>query len=378
MAGRRRSPTCRPSRPRTMARPRAYDTGWQQQLFEAGYAGINWPKEFGGRGATLTEQLIYLEETTLAGAPYVGVNFVGLMHAGPTIMAEASAEQKAAAPPHDPQRRGGLVPGVLRARRRFRPRVAVVQGRARRRRVRRHRPEDLDLVRPGRRLRASCWCAPIPTRQAQGHHVADLPDGHARASRSARSRPSSAPPSSPRCSSTRPASRSPTASATRTTAGASPWSRSASSGAPAFISDLVETNRMIAELVELARTSPVASGTAWDDAELRREVGRAAGRDGRAVGHDQAQPGPGRAQRRARVRRLGREGVLLRAVPAHHRPGHAHARSRGAVPRRPRRSRLRARSSRSACARRRSRSPPAPARSSATSSPSASSASRRS
>jgi alkylation response protein AidB-like acyl-CoA dehydrogenase len=75
---------------------RAYDTGWQAQLFAAGYAGINWPAEFGGRGATLTEQLIYLEETTRAGAPYVGVNFVGVMHAGPTLMAEASAEQKAA------------------------------------------------------------------------------------------------------------------------------------------------------------------------------------------------------------------------------------------------------------------------------------------
>ncbi len=74
---------------------REYDTGWQRRLFEAGYAGINWPTEYGGRGATLVEQLIFLEETTRAGAPYVGVNFVGTMHAGPTIMAEASAEQKA-------------------------------------------------------------------------------------------------------------------------------------------------------------------------------------------------------------------------------------------------------------------------------------------
>ena len=73
---------------------RAWDTDWQRRLFEAGYAGINWPKEYGGRGATLTEQLIYLEETTLAGAPYIGVNFVGMMHAGPTIMAEASEAQK--------------------------------------------------------------------------------------------------------------------------------------------------------------------------------------------------------------------------------------------------------------------------------------------
>ena len=52
---------------------RDYDTGWQARLHEGGYAGINWPEEYGGRGATLTEQLIYLEETTLAGAPYVDV-----------------------------------------------------------------------------------------------------------------------------------------------------------------------------------------------------------------------------------------------------------------------------------------------------------------
>ena len=74
---------------------RAYDTAWQRRLFDAGYAGISWPTEYGGRGATLVEQLIYLEETTRAGAPYVGVNFVGTLHAGPTIMAEAGDEQKA-------------------------------------------------------------------------------------------------------------------------------------------------------------------------------------------------------------------------------------------------------------------------------------------
>ncbi|MEZ5144969.1 MAG: acyl-CoA dehydrogenase [Acidimicrobiales bacterium] len=75
---------------------REWDTGWQRMLFDAGYAGINWPTEYGGRGATLTEQLIYLEETTRAGAPYIGVNFVGMLHAGPTLMYEASDEQKAA------------------------------------------------------------------------------------------------------------------------------------------------------------------------------------------------------------------------------------------------------------------------------------------
>ena len=74
---------------------RVWDTAWQRMLFEAGYAGINWPKEFGGRGATPTEHLIFLEETERARAPYVGMNFVGLLHAGPTLVVEANAEQKA-------------------------------------------------------------------------------------------------------------------------------------------------------------------------------------------------------------------------------------------------------------------------------------------
>jgi alkylation response protein AidB-like acyl-CoA dehydrogenase len=73
----------------------AYDVGWQRKLFDAGYAGINWPKAYGGRELSATEQLVYYEETARAGAPYVGVNFVGLMHGGPTIIAEGSDAQKA-------------------------------------------------------------------------------------------------------------------------------------------------------------------------------------------------------------------------------------------------------------------------------------------
>jgi alkylation response protein AidB-like acyl-CoA dehydrogenase len=74
---------------------RAFDTGWQRMLFDAGYAGINWPADCGGRGATPSEHLIFLEESEHAGAPYVGVNFVGLLHGGPTIIAEGDEEQKA-------------------------------------------------------------------------------------------------------------------------------------------------------------------------------------------------------------------------------------------------------------------------------------------
>jgi hypothetical protein len=74
---------------------RAFDLHWQHLLFEAGYAGVDWPVEGGGRGASPIEQLIFKEECERAGAPYVGVGFVGLLHAGPTIIAEGNAEQKA-------------------------------------------------------------------------------------------------------------------------------------------------------------------------------------------------------------------------------------------------------------------------------------------
>ncbi|MFF1645333.1 acyl-CoA dehydrogenase [Streptomyces sp. NPDC058240] len=74
---------------------RAYDTAWQRMLYDAGYAGLHWPVDAGGRGATPTQYLIFLEETERAGAPYVGANFVGLLHAGPTIAAEGTAGQRA-------------------------------------------------------------------------------------------------------------------------------------------------------------------------------------------------------------------------------------------------------------------------------------------
>ena len=75
---------------------RRFDTGWQRRLFDAGYAGVDWPAEHGGRGASPTEQLIFLEETAAARAPYVGANFVGLLHAGPTLIMAGTEAQRAA------------------------------------------------------------------------------------------------------------------------------------------------------------------------------------------------------------------------------------------------------------------------------------------
>lgn len=73
---------------------RAYDTAWQHKLHDAGYAGLAWPTEAGGRGLPVTQQLVYLEEYARAGAPYIGVNFVGVMHAGPTLIAEGTDAQR--------------------------------------------------------------------------------------------------------------------------------------------------------------------------------------------------------------------------------------------------------------------------------------------
>jgi alkylation response protein AidB-like acyl-CoA dehydrogenase len=73
---------------------RAYDTHWQRLLFDAGYAGVDWPVEGGGRGASPVEQLIFHHELARAHAAYVGVNFVGLLHAGQTIIAEGTSQQR--------------------------------------------------------------------------------------------------------------------------------------------------------------------------------------------------------------------------------------------------------------------------------------------
>ena len=66
---------------------------WSKRLFEAGYAGLTWPREFGGRGAPYTHQAIFLEEMARAEAPeHIGV--IGLGMAGPTIIAHGTQEQK--------------------------------------------------------------------------------------------------------------------------------------------------------------------------------------------------------------------------------------------------------------------------------------------
>jgi alkylation response protein AidB-like acyl-CoA dehydrogenase len=66
---------------------------WHRKLYDAGWMCIHWPKEFGGRGATLLQQLIYQQELDRAKAPPV-VNFQGIARVGPTLMQWGTPEQK--------------------------------------------------------------------------------------------------------------------------------------------------------------------------------------------------------------------------------------------------------------------------------------------
>ncbi len=66
---------------------------WQRLLNEAGWAGLSWPEEYGGRGATLIEQAIFNEEMARAQAPAVA-NVLGLAMGGPTVIAHGTEEQR--------------------------------------------------------------------------------------------------------------------------------------------------------------------------------------------------------------------------------------------------------------------------------------------
>ncbi len=67
---------------------------WEQQLAAHKWSCIGWPEQWGGRGATLAQQVIFAEEYARAGAPG-RINHIGVELAGPTILAFGTEEQKA-------------------------------------------------------------------------------------------------------------------------------------------------------------------------------------------------------------------------------------------------------------------------------------------
>jgi alkylation response protein AidB-like acyl-CoA dehydrogenase len=73
-----------------------FDRAWQRKMYEHGWAGVAWPKAYGGLGLTGLQQVIWYEELARARAPhYINTTYIALMHAGPTLIARGTEEQKA-------------------------------------------------------------------------------------------------------------------------------------------------------------------------------------------------------------------------------------------------------------------------------------------
>ncbi len=74
---------------KTLAERRA----WHRQLYEAGYIGMGWPREYGGRGATPMQQAVVADELARANAP-PHLNHLGISIVGPTIVVHGTEAQK--------------------------------------------------------------------------------------------------------------------------------------------------------------------------------------------------------------------------------------------------------------------------------------------
>ncbi len=93
---------------------------WEKVLAEGGWTCLGWPVEHGGRGATMTQQVIFYEEYARAAAPgRVSVMGEGLL--GPTVIHYGSPRPEGAVPAADPAGDRAVVPGLFRARCRQRP-----------------------------------------------------------------------------------------------------------------------------------------------------------------------------------------------------------------------------------------------------------------
>jgi alkylation response protein AidB-like acyl-CoA dehydrogenase len=74
--------------------PESFETlrAWDAAVADAGWGAVSWPQEYGGRGATVLEQLVYAEETTRARAP-MPLNVIGMNNIAPAIMQYGTDDQ---------------------------------------------------------------------------------------------------------------------------------------------------------------------------------------------------------------------------------------------------------------------------------------------
>ena len=146
----RGSPTTTPACPTSSTDDEywARQAEWHTALYDAGFFGLSWPARFGGHDLPTVFDVILDEELAAAGAPprpSLGYLVQGIIDA-------RQRRDPGPVPARPDQRARALVPGLQRARRRLRPRVAAHDRDARRRRVRDQRPQDLDELLRRRRL----------------------------------------------------------------------------------------------------------------------------------------------------------------------------------------------------------------------------------
>lgn len=66
---------------------------WHKRLYDGGWIGLSWPREYGGRGATFVEQLIFQQELARLNLP-IGINVLGIIMTGPALMQWGTDAQK--------------------------------------------------------------------------------------------------------------------------------------------------------------------------------------------------------------------------------------------------------------------------------------------
>ncbi|MBE3556948.1 MAG: acyl-CoA dehydrogenase family protein, partial [Firmicutes bacterium] len=79
--------------PKTAAERAEVGKWWEKEIYKAGFAGLSWPKKYGGQGLTEVEEAIFAEECAKVDAPQ-GINFLGKSLLGPTLLLEGTEEQK--------------------------------------------------------------------------------------------------------------------------------------------------------------------------------------------------------------------------------------------------------------------------------------------
>ena len=242
---------------------------WQATLFDHGWMIPSYPPELGGRNATPVQTLIYMEEMAQRRIPR-SLHFPGYAIVAPSLLEFGNDEQRALAAPSI---RGDIVwcIGMSEPNAGQRPRVAHDPRGARRRSLRRQRPEGVDVVLDGGRRSASATCArPGRRAEAQGHQRADHRHGHAGHRRA---------PAAPHhrrgglrrgvLHRRRGAGRR-TSSVPSTTAGASRWARSRTSAADCGCSRSRWCSRRVDDLCAMARRHGLDR-----DAGVRRRLAEA-------------------------------------------------------------------------------------------------------